>query len=198
MNLAPFSSGETAPISTVGPGEVYEVSFGLTRRDLLLAPVSVVLVAVGVLMFRDEPFAGILAAMLGGAYLLLRLIAVLGRRVALRVDAAGVTLGQVPPWPSSHTAVVPWSDIESVVLWTQQSGVVTTPYVGLRRRRGLPPLPGSARSRGLRWLVQTAVPHVPPAVLADSRPATFWRLHRPSLEAAVRHFAPAVDIVDLS
>ncbi|MET7865273.1 hypothetical protein [Micromonospora taraxaci] len=37
---------------------------------------------------------------------------------------------------------------------------------------------------------QVAVPYVPPAVLADSRPATFWRLHRPSLEAAVRHFAP--------
>lgn len=40
---------------------------------------------------------------------------------------------------------------------------------------------------------QVAVPYVPPAVLADSRPATFWRLHRPSIEAAVRHFAPTVE-----
>jgi hypothetical protein len=36
-----------------------------------------------------------------------------------------------------------------------------------------------------------------PDVLADSRPATFWRLHRLSLKAAVHHFAPTVEIVDL-
>lgn len=128
----------------------------------------------------------------------MRLVSALSRRVALRVDATGVTLGVTPPWPSSHTAAVPWSDIEAVVLWTQYAGGTSIPYVGLRRRPGLPPLPGSARSRWLRRMSQMLVPHVPPDVLADSRPATFWRLHRPSLEVvAVRHFAPAVEIVDL-
>ncbi|RQX08483.1 hypothetical protein [Micromonospora inaquosa] len=125
-----------------------------------------------------------------------RLVGVLSCRVALRVDAAGVTLGQTSLWPSSHTAVVLWSDIEAVVLWTQQAGPATVPYVGLQPRPGLPPLPGSARSRGLRRMNRALVPHVPPAVLVDSRPATLWRLHRPSIEAAVRHFAPAVEIVD--
>ncbi|MEO3773392.1 hypothetical protein [Micromonospora sp. B9E7] len=94
--------------------------------------------------------------------------------------------------------MVPWSDIETVVLWTQHVGFATIPYVGLQRRRGLPPLPGSARSRGLRLLNQAAVPHVPRAVLADSRPANSWRLHRPSIEAAVRHFGPTVEFVDMS
>ncbi|MGQ5259885.1 hypothetical protein ACTWLT_03915 [Micromonospora sp. ZYX-F-536] len=194
---APMSGGKPAEGSTIAPGEAYEERFGFTRRDLLLLPASAVFVAVGVLLLRDEPLAGVGAIVIGGAFLLLRLVSVLGRRVALRVDAAGVTLGQTPPWPSSHTAVTPWSDIEAVVLWTQQAGGTTVPYVGLQRRPGLPPLPGSARSRGLRRMNQALVAHVPPAVLADSRPATFWRLHRPSLEAAVRHFAPAVEIVDV-
>ncbi|MEU7971260.1 hypothetical protein AB0B48_04390 [Micromonospora sp. NPDC049089] len=193
---APMSRDMASEGSTIAPGEVYEERFGFTRRDLLLIPTSAVFVAVGVALLRDELLPGLSAIVFGGAYLLLRLVTVLSRRVALRIDAAGITLGQTPPWPSSHTAVVPWSDIEAVVLWTQQAGPTTVPYVGLQRRPGLPPLPGSARSRGLRRMNQALVPHVPPAVLADSRPATLWRLHRPSIEAAVRHFAPAVEIVD--
>ncbi|MEU8219883.1 hypothetical protein AB0C47_29420 [Micromonospora taraxaci] len=171
--------------------------FGLVRRDLLLIPTSVGFVVLGVLIFRDERVSGVAAAVFGGAFLLLRLVSALSRRVALRIDAAGVTLGQTPPWPSSSTAVVPWSDIEMVVLWTQQVRWTSIPYVGLQRRRGLPPLPGSARSRAVRVLNQAAVPYVPPAVLADSRPATFWSLHGPSVEAAVRHFAPTVEYVDM-
>ncbi|MBB5480964.1 hypothetical protein [Micromonospora parathelypteridis] len=194
---APSSREKAAEGSGIAPGEVYEARFGFTRRDLLLVPVSVVFVAVGVLIHRDAPVAGVVAVVMGGAFLLLRLITVLGRRVALRVDAAGVTLGHPPPWPSSRTAVVPWSDIEAVVLWTQRAGGTTVPYVGLLRRPGLPPLPGSARSRGVQRMNQGVVRHVPPSVLADSRPATFWSLHRASLDAAVRHFAPAVEIVDL-
>ncbi|WFE49433.1 hypothetical protein [Micromonospora sp. WMMD1155] len=195
---APFSPGGAAEGSRITPGEAYEVRFGLVRRDLVLMPVSAFFVAVGVLLFPDEKLPGVAAVAFGGGFLLLRLVSVLSRRVALRVDAAGVTLSHTPPWPSSSTAMVPWSDIEMVMLWTQQVAWTTVSYVGLQRRRDLPPLPGSARSPGLRLLNQAAVPHVPPAVLADSRPATFWRLHRPSFEAAVRHFAPTVEFVDRS
>lgn len=193
----PFSHVKAAERSKVEPGEVYEARFGFTRKDLLLVPVSAVLVAVGVLILRDDPVPGFAAAVSGGGLLLMRLAAVLSGRVALRVDAAGITLGHVPPWPASQTAVVPWSDIEAVVLWTQHAGLATVPYLGLQRRPGLPPLPGSARSRGLRRMNQIAVAHIPPAVLADSRPTTFWRLHRPSLTATVHHFAPAVEIVEV-
>ncbi len=192
----PLSRGKAAEVSMIAPGEAYEERFGFTHRDLLLMPTSAVFIAVGVALIRDEPLPGVVAAVLGGAFLLLRLASVLSCRVALRVDAAGVTLGQTPPWSSSHAAVVPWSDIDAVVLWAQQAGPTSVPYVGLKRRPGLPPLPGSARSRGLRRMNQALVPHVPSAIIADSRPTTFWRLHRPSLEAAVRHFAPAVEIID--
>ncbi|MFK4243138.1 hypothetical protein ACI2KV_09650 [Micromonospora chokoriensis] len=195
---APLSRGGAAEGSRIAPGEVYEVRFGLVRRDLVLMPASAVFVALGVLLFPDEKLSGVAAVAFGGGFLLLRLVSVLSRRVALRVDAAGVTLSHTPPWPPSSTAVVPWSEIEMVVLWTQHVAWTTVPYVGLQRRRGLPPLPGSARSRALRVMNQVAVPFVPPDVLADSRPATFWRFHRPSLEAAVRHFAPTVEFVDRS
>lgn len=193
----PLGRGKGAERSKVAPGEVYEARFGFTRRDLLLLPTGAVFIAVGVLMLRDEPVPAVAAVALGGAFLLLRLVSAMSGRVALRVDAAGVTLAMTPPWPASRTAVVPWSDIEAVVLWTQHVGAASIPYVGLQRRPGLPPLPGSARSRFLQRMNQAVVSHVPPDVLADSRPAAFWRVHRPSLKAAVRHFAPAVEIVDL-
>ncbi len=196
-STAPLGRGAPAERSEVAPGEGYEARFGFTRRDLLLVPTSAVFLAVGVSMLRDEPVPAVAAVALGGAFLILRLISALSRRVALRVDAAGVTLALTPPWPSSRTAVVPWSDIEAVVLFTQHVGVASIPYVGLQRRPGLPPLPGSARSRFLRRMNHAVVPHVPPDVLADSRQATSWRLHRPRLKAAVRHFAPSVKIVDL-
>lgn len=194
---APLGRGKGAECSEVAPGEAYEARFGFTRRDLLLLPTGAVFIAVGVLMLRDEPVPAVAAVALGGAFLLLRLVSAMSGRVALRVDAAGVTFAMTPPWPSSRTAVVPWSDIEAVVVWTQHVGAASIPYVGLQRRPGLPPLPGSARSRFLQRMNQAVISHVPPDVLADSRPATFWRLHRPSLKVAVRHFAPAVKIVDL-
>ncbi len=194
---APFARGKAAELSEVAPGEAYEARFGFTRRDLLLLPTSAVFIAVGVLMLRDEPVPAVGAITLGGAFLLLRLVSAMSGRVALRVDAAGVTLGMTPPWSSSRTAVIPWSDIEAVVLRAQHVGAATIPYVGLRRRPDLLPLPGSARSRFLQRINRAVVSHVPSDVLTDSRPATLWRLHRPSLKAAVHHFAPAVEIVDL-
>ncbi|RAO37380.1 hypothetical protein PSN13_01362 [Micromonospora saelicesensis] len=116
----PMSRGKAAEGSTIAPGEVYEERFGFTRRDPLLMPTSAVFVAVGVALLRDEALPGLGAIVFGGVFLLLRLVSVLSCRVALRVDAAGITVGQTPPWPSSHSAVVPWSDIEAVVLWTHR------------------------------------------------------------------------------
>jgi hypothetical protein len=159
---APFARSQATERSEVAPGEAYEARFGFTRRDLLLLPAGAVSIAVGVLMLRDEPVPAVAAIALGGAFLLLRLVSAMSGRVALRVDAAGVTLAMTPPWPSSRTAVVPWSDIEAVVLWTQHAGAATIPYVGLRRRPDLPPLPGSARSRFLQRMNQAVVSHVPP------------------------------------
>ncbi|NNH69805.1 hypothetical protein HLB23_07985 [Nocardia uniformis] len=41
------------------------------------------------------------------------------------------------------------------------------------------------------------IPHVPPTVVAASRPISGWKLDRERLAAAVRHYAPHVAIVDV-
>ncbi|WP_433309940.1 hypothetical protein ACQP0U_21585 [Micromonospora sp. CA-269861] len=104
--MTPMSVGMAAEGSIIMPGEVYEERFGFTRRDLLLKPTSAAFVVVGVGLVRYEPVAGLGAIVFGGAFLLLRLVSALSGRVALRVDAAGITLGQTPPWPSSHGGAV--------------------------------------------------------------------------------------------
>jgi hypothetical protein len=172
--------------------------FGWTPRDLVLVPACVLFVAVGTIMaMGGEVLLGTLATLLGGAYMVIWLIVGLSRRVALAVTADGITLGAVPPWPVSRTAFVPWSDVETVVLWQQATGYTRTDYVGVHRREGAPPLPGSARSPLLRRVNMMFVPAgLPAPLVADSRPASCWRLDKVRLVAAVNQFAPQVAVVD--
>jgi hypothetical protein len=174
----------------------YQVRFGLVRRDKLLIPSSMVFLAVGGLMVGENPVMGVASMLLGGGYLALRLITVLSRRVALRVDVTGVTLGAVPPWPRTHTATVSWSDIEAVVLWRQAAGSTSVQYLGLQRRAGLAPLPGSVRSGLLKKLTSWSVPSdIPVQTAIDSRPVSFWRLDEQRLAEAINQFAPGVELV---
>jgi hypothetical protein len=175
----------------------YQVRFGLVRRDLLLIPASAVFLAVGILLVRESPLIGVAGMLLGGGYLALRLITALSRRVALRVDVTGVTLGAVPPWPRTHTATVPWSDIEAVVLWRQATARRTSVrYLGLQRRAGLAPLPGSLRSGLLKKMTRSVVPRDVPLQLAiDSRPVSLWRLDERRLAEAIDRFGAGVELV---
>lgn len=163
--------------SRIAPGEAYEERFRFTGRDLWAAPFCAAVVVAGVFMFGDKPLVAVGCIAIGTGYLAVRVVSMLSRRVALRVDATGVTLGETPPWPAARGVIVPWADIETVVLWSKQAGSAKVPYVGVRRRAGLPPLPGMVISERVH-----------------GRTVNFWRLHRPSLEAAVRHFAPTVAV----
>jgi hypothetical protein len=180
------------------PDHTYVARFGWTLRDLALVPACVLFVAVGTIMaMGGNVLVGTLAALMGGAYLVIWLIVGLSRRVALAVTADGIALGAVPPWPASRTAFVPWSDVEAVVLWQQATGYTSTYYVGVHRREGAPPMSGSARSSMLRRANMMFVPaHLPAALVADSRPVSWWRLDQARLVTAVNHFAPQVAVVD--
>ena len=179
----------------------YTVRFGWTRRDLLLIPACVVFVVVGVAGVADGQPTGYLACVIGGGYIVVSTVAMASRRVALAVTAEGITLGLVPPWPSGRTAFVPWSDIEAVVLWRQhmlrmQWFRQSLGYVGVVRRAGAPPLPGSAKSSMLRRVNAAVVPwRLSEELVADSRPVSFWRLDEKKLAAAVAHFRPDVPVV---
>jgi len=176
----------------------YVARFGWTPRDLLLLPFSLFCAGFGAaLAVTGVPLWGALTVLMGAGYLVMWTIAWLGRRVALAVTADGITLGFAPGWPASRTAFSPWSDIEAVVLWRQATGYASIRYIGVQRRAGAPPLPGSARNRMLRRINKALVPaHLPEALVADSRPVSFWRLDKARLTTAINHLAPHVQIVD--
>jgi hypothetical protein len=175
----------------------YVARFGWTPRDLLLLPFSLFCAVLGAaLAVTGVPLWGALTGLIGAVYLVMWTISWLSRRVALAVTAAGITLGFAPVWPASRTAFVPWSDIEAIV-WRQTIGYTSFLFIGVQRRAGAPPLPGSARNRLLRRINKALAPaHLPEALVADSRPVNFWRLDKTRLTTAVNHLAPRVQIVD--
>ena len=176
----------------------YVARFGWTRRDLLLLPVCGLFVVVGVAMASSgEMVMGPLAVLLGGGYLALSTTCAVSRRIALAVTEQGMTFGAVPPWPASRTAHVPWDDVESVVVWRQSAGDTSTRYIGVLRRAGAPPLPGSMRSRTLMKVGRALVPaDVSEPLMVDSRPVAFWRLDQERLSAALHRYAPHVAVID--
>ncbi|MCX4907943.1 hypothetical protein [Streptomyces sp. NBC_00878] len=114
------------------------------------------------------------------------------RLVAFRVDGHGVTLGGAPARYERQTALVPWDDIEAVVLWQQDTAALTPMrYVGLRRRAGAPVLPGP-NSDLSRDQTGRLAPHVDHDVFLASRHINLWALDRERLAGALRAFAPGV------
>lgn len=94
------------------------------------------------------------------------------RRVALRVDAAGITLGGPPLRHRTAATVVPWPDIEAVELWQRilPSGALV-PQLGVRRR-------------------QDETPQL------TTHPVGSFRLDRRALARAVAGYAPHVPVLD--
>lgn len=176
----------------------YVARFGWTPRGLLLLLASILFVVIGAVMaVGAQPVWGTLAILLGAAYATLSTMAWLSRRVALAVTADGITLGLAPPWPANRSAFIPWPDVEAIVVWRQAAGRASLGYIGVQRRPGAPPLPGSASSPRLRRVNKAFAPdYLPEALVADSRPINFWRLDTKKLAAAVSQFAPGVPVVD--
>ncbi len=92
---------------------VYEERYRWSRRtaSVVAAGVLAVLVAVGV----EIPLLPTLILLAAGVLALLW--GAVSRRVAVRVDARGVTLGGSPLRYRSTTLLVPWADITNVLLW---------------------------------------------------------------------------------
>jgi hypothetical protein len=181
------------------PDHIYVARFGWTPRDLILLPACLVFITVGAIAVVDgqKRLVGVFGCALGAMYIFLSITAWVSRRVALAVTAEGITLGHIPPWPASTSALVPWSDIEGVVLWRQGKWWTSVRYIGVVRRAGAPPLPGSAKSPVLRGLNKAfARADLSEEAVSDSRQISFWRLDKARLTAAVNHFGPGVPIVD--
>jgi hypothetical protein len=131
----------------------------------------------------------------GGALVFIASIAT--RRVALRVDASGVTLGGSPGRYRSTTCLIPWADIREVVLWRQPMPYGRSMrYVGVARRKGARPLAGPRGQRAGKVTARALAPGVSGDTLLASRAVNLWRLDTHRMAAAVAHFAPGVRVID--
>jgi hypothetical protein len=134
--------------------------------------------------------------------------AVATRRIAFRVDAAGITLGGTAFRYQATTRLFSWTDINKIVIWRRSlpvsvGGRTLFPiahirYVGLQRAAGSSPVSGSWSKRAelpaLRFASPTAAP---PGLAAGAvRVISAWQLDTGRLAAAVRIFAPAVEVIE--
>jgi hypothetical protein len=115
------------------------------------------------------------------------------RRLALRIDSSGVTLGRA--WPPTQAVFVPWPDIEHLVRFgaVNQSG--TAQFVGVRLKPGAArppgvPAPGSFAAKLRRF--NAGFTPWPADLFRNARP---WSLDQESLADAVRLHASHITIV---
>jgi hypothetical protein len=131
----------------------------------------------------------------GGALVFLASIAT--RRVALRVDASGVTLGGSPGRYGATTVLIPWADIREIVLWRQpMPHGRSMRYVGVTRGKGTRPLAGRRGQRAAKATARALTAGVSGDTLLASRAVNLWHLDTVRMAAAVAHFAPGVRVID--
>jgi hypothetical protein len=129
-----------------------------------------------------------------GAFSLQGLVTCLSRRVAFRVDQAGITLGGSPLRYRATTRFHPWADIEKIVLWHRKlpAGPALA-HVGLQRRADAPSMTAGGSGRADRTAYGAPVPDI---AAGAARAVSAWHLDDGHLVEAVARFAPTVRVVD--
>jgi hypothetical protein len=174
---------------------VYVARYGWNGRSggLIIGAAVFVLIAVTVPMSLA---LRVVTLVLFGGGALVFIASIATRRVALRVDASGITLGGSPGRYRSTTRLIPWADVREVVLWRQPMPYGRSMrYVAVARHRGAPPLAGRRGQRAGQATARALTP-VSGDMLLASRAANLWRLDTDRMTAAVAHFAPGVRVVD--
>jgi hypothetical protein len=176
------------------PG-VYVARYGWNGRSggLIIGAAVFVLIALTVPMSLA---LRVVTLVLFGGGALVFIASIATRRVALRVDASGITLGGSPGRYRSTTRLIPWADVREVVLWRQPMPYGrSVRYVAVARHKGTPPLAGRRGQRAGQVTARALTP-VSGDMLLASRAANLWRLDTDRMTAAVAHFAPGVRVVD--
>ncbi|WP_306359279.1 hypothetical protein [Nocardia sp. CC227C] len=173
----------------------YEARFGFDLRSTGILGICALFVVIALVVPDMSVALQVITIVFFGGGGVFMAAGMASRELALRVDDDGITLGGPPLRRKDTTVSVPWSDIAAVVLFRQRvSHGASMRYIGVRRHEGLPPLP---RAQGMAAkAAPRLIPHIPPDVIAASRPISGWRLDEDRLAAAVRQHAPHVPIVD--
>ncbi|MFC7241551.1 hypothetical protein ACFQO7_03560 [Catellatospora aurea] len=180
------------------PSDVYEERYGPDPKTILVIAVCFLFTAAALLVPLDA-LTRILTLALFGVGGVVMLVGTFSRKVALRVDGNGITLGGSPLRYAATTVHVPWAEVEAVVLWRQQLAQ-NLPYLGVLRPHDAPPLHGTPTSPAGKLMAGFgyAVSGAPDLrLIATARAVNGWRLDLDRLTAAVRHHAPGVAVRDL-
>jgi hypothetical protein len=182
---------------------VYEERCHWTRTSVIALAVCALIVLFGVLAPQMWlPLRVILIALPGyGAFLSVAVPA--SRRVALRVDANGITLGGSSFWRyKATTRVVPWHEVQRVFLWRRIAGVqwISVRYLGVERRVDAPPLsPGGTGQVDRPAFYLSRNPQVPTPALkvGTTRGMQAFSVDDAQLSGAIARYASSVSLVNL-
>lgn len=175
----------------------YEERYRLTGRAALGLAVSILLIGLSFMGHSPVIFLpiGIILAVLiaQGA----GVIDLARRKIALRVDDTGITLGAVPDKLTvrrGSALFIPWADVERIILFPVyphgSSGRAPVQCIGVQRQAGAEPLLwGNEQAPGCP---------VPRVAAWATRKITGWRLDRDRLAAVTAAAAPEVSILDTS
>jgi hypothetical protein len=182
--------------SDVVSDTVYLANYGWTAKSALVVIVCAGFAAAGFVMWSDNPMIAGLAIVFFGGGGLVYAIGLMRGKLALRVDAEGITVGRSPIVRELTGRTVLWADVVSVVLFVQKTSNATTTYVGVQRAEGLAPLPGSPGAVAMK-MSKALLPGIPADVLATSVPVNGWRLDEERLARTLALVAPSVPVLDV-
>jgi len=119
------------------------------------------------------------------------------RKVALRVDASGLTLGGNPLRYKATTRVVPWREVQRVFLWERGPGVRV---LSVERPADAPPLsPGGTGTADRPPFYRAPDPQIPSPTLkvGTTRSMQAFSVDDARLSDAIAHYASSTRIVNL-
>lgn len=177
---------------------VYEERYHWTRTSVSALAGCSFFVLFGILIPQIPlPLRVVIIACSGcGAFL--SVIVPACRKVALRIDANGITLGGSSFLRyKATTRVVPWHEVQRVLLWRRVPGVR---YPGVERPVDAPPLsPGGAGQADRPAFYRAPNPQIPSPTLkvGTTRGMQAFSVDDARLSEAIAHYAPSVSIVNL-
>jgi hypothetical protein len=175
---------------------IYEERYHWTRTSISALTICCVLVLCGVvaplpLLLR----VAIIAACGYGA--LASVIVPASRKVALRIDANGITLGGGPMRYKATTRVVQWHEVQRVFLWRRGPGVR---YLAVERPADAPPLSPEGTGKADRpafYLSRNPQVPTPTLKVGATRGMQAFSVDDARLSDAIAHYAPTVSVVNL-
>lgn len=179
--------GERTP-GRPSPGS-YEIRYGFTVRTVMMIVASAAFVAISILVPMPILYAiaGVGFFGLCGVALVIQAVS---RGLAVRVDASGVAFGRRMLGRRPAPSAMAWPEIRRIVLFRQRLLYSSVPYLGVE-----PVTPSPQTTAG--EIAGVLVPGVPAGAITHCRTLNGCRFDRDRFAAAVRAFAPQVEIVDL-